>query len=100
MFMLILTDDDFSHLYIPAEQIKTVSIFFLCPIMKNPRGPTLISKNQVSAMLSLIMNIKTFVVSNPPERPGYHISMKKRIERILNYGLNCIKISINSCIHY
>ena len=29
MFMLIWIDDDFSHLYIPTEQIKTVSIFFL-----------------------------------------------------------------------
>ena len=27
MFMLILIDDDLSQLYIPNEQIKTVSIF-------------------------------------------------------------------------
>ena len=27
MLMLILIDDDFSHLYIATEQIKTVSIF-------------------------------------------------------------------------
>ena len=31
--MLILIDDDFSHLYIPTEQVKTVSIFFLRSIM-------------------------------------------------------------------
>ena len=30
--MLILIDDDFSHLYIPTEQIKTVSIFSPLPI--------------------------------------------------------------------
>ena len=41
----------------------------------------------------------SFVVSNPSERPGYHISMKQ-IQIILNYRLNCIKIPINSCIHY
>ena len=56
--MLILIDDDFSHLYISTEQIKTVSIFLLCPLMKNPRWPPLISKNQVSAILALTMNIK------------------------------------------
>ena len=59
MFMLILIDDDFSHLFFPTEQIKTVPIFFLRPLMENPRWPQLLSKNQVSAILSLIMNIET-----------------------------------------
>ena len=59
MFMLILIDDDFSHLYITTEQIKTVTIFFVRLLMKNPRWPPLVSKNQVAAILSLIMNIKT-----------------------------------------
>ena len=42
--------------------------------------------------------LMSFVVYNPSERPGYHISMNK-VQIILNYGLNCIKIPINSCIH-
>ena len=101
-FMLILIDDDFSHIYvyIPTEQIKTVSFFFLCPIIKNPRWPPLISFRYIITN-NEHKNTKSmsFVVSNPSERPGYHILMKK-IQIILNYGLNCIKILLNSCIHY
>ena len=41
----------------------------------------------------------SFVVSNTSGRRGYHISMKQ-IQIILNYGLNCIKIPISSCMHY
>ena len=39
----------------------------------------------------------SFVVSSPCERPEY---FDDKILIILNYRLNCIKIPINSCIHY
>ena len=70
MFMLILIDDDFSHLYIPTEQIKTVPIFFPPPI--NEKSKMAAADEQKSDFRYVITNneqnttkLKSFVVSNP-----------------------------------
>ena len=54
MFMLILTDDDFSHLYIPTEQIKTVSSFFPLPI--NEKSKMADSDKKKSVFRYIIIN--------------------------------------------
>ena len=68
-FMLILTDDDFSHLYIPSEQIKTVS--FLFPSPNNEKSKMAATDKQKSGFGYIITNnehkntnSKSFVVSN------------------------------------
>ena len=78
--------------------------FFLCPLLKNPRWPPLIRKKAGFRYIFTNKDQKntssmSFVVSNPWEWSEYHISMIK-IKIILNYGPNCIKITINSYKHY
>ena len=70
MFMLILIDDDFSHLYIPTEQIKTVSIFFPLPI--NEKYKMAATDKPKSSFRYIITNNEhkntksmSFVISNP-----------------------------------
>ena len=52
--MLILIDDDFSHLYIPTEQIKTVSSFF--PSHNNEKTKMAATDKQKSGFRYIITN--------------------------------------------
>ena len=53
-FILILLDDDFSHLYIPTEQIKIVSFFFPLPI--NEKSKMGVTDKQKSSFRYIITN--------------------------------------------
>ena len=77
MFMLILIVDDFSHLYIP-----TVSIYVFCQLMTKFKMAA--TDKQKLGFHYIITNNKhknttlmSFFVSNPSERPEYHISVKE-----------------------
>ena len=70
MFMLILIDDDFSHLYISIKQIQTASIFF--PLLINEKSKMAVTGMQKLDFRYIITNNEhrntksmSFVVSNP-----------------------------------